>query len=242
MTRSKFDWSILDRNSLYCYLWGVSDKIVGHPLFVPDIHKILANQLKTYLPIRVIKRFNEKVEFGYIYIGGAYYSDYDQDHEKCIEINFSYNPFEEKITLSKLRFKRMCMLFADTLLHEIIHMRQYRRRDYRVLPDYPSTAEKEEQRLEQRYLGCTDEIDAYGFNIACELTEKFSGDHKKIVKYLNENQKNKSGRNNCWKDYVRAFDYNHNHPVIQKLKKKIIQYLPNAEIGKPYRNKDWINY
>jgi tRNA G37 N-methylase TrmD len=70
----------------------------------------------------------------------------------------------------------------------------------------------------------------------------FSGDHKKIVKYLNENQKNKRGRNNCWKDYVRAFDYNHNHPVIQKLKKKIIQYLPNAEIGKPYRNKDWINY
>jgi hypothetical protein len=38
---------------------------------------------------------------------------------------------------------------ADTILHEIMHMRQYRRRKFKILPDYASTAEKTEQRAEQ---------------------------------------------------------------------------------------------
>jgi len=42
--------------------------------------------------------------------------------------------------------------------------------------------------------------------------------------------------------YLKAFDHDHNHPIIKKVKKKVLQYLPNAEIGKPYRNKDWICY
>jgi hypothetical protein len=45
-------------------------------------------------------------------------------------------------------------------------MRQFRRRNFKQLPDYASNAEKSEIREEQEYLGCKDEIDAYSFNIA----------------------------------------------------------------------------
>jgi hypothetical protein len=41
--------------------------------------------------------------------------------------------------------------------------------------------------------------------------------------------------------YLEAFDQNHQHPIIRRLKQKVIRYFPNAIDGKPYRNKDWIN-
>jgi hypothetical protein len=120
-------------------------------------------------------------------------------------------------------------------------MRQFRRRKFKFLPDYASNAEKTEQRNEQIYLGSSDEIDAYGFNIACELTEKFKGDQTRIINYLAKNQKNQKQKFNSWRMYQKAFNYDHSHPIIKKLKKKVVRYLPHALIGKPYKNKDWIN-
>jgi hypothetical protein len=119
-------------------------------------------------------------------------------------------------------------------------MRQYRRRKFKELPDYASTAEKDEQNQEQSYLGKSDEIDAYGFNIACELLTKFNGDHQLIYQYLNEDQSKKKRRSNCWREYLNAFDHDHNHIIIKRLKSKVIRYLPHAEAGRPYRNKEWI--
>jgi hypothetical protein len=40
--------------------------------------------------------------------------------------------------------------------------------------------------------------------------------------------------------YLKAFQHDHDHPIIHRLKKKIVRYLPQAQVGKPYRNKDWI--
>jgi hypothetical protein len=135
----------------------------------------------------------------------------------------------------------MCVLFADTILHELMHMRQYRSRKFKELPDYASTAEKTEQREEQEYLGNPDEIDAYSFNIACELMDKFKGDEQQVIKYLSEDQKGLRRRHNSWRMYLKAFNHDHNHIIIKRVKSKVIRYLPQSRIGKPYRNKDWIN-
>ena len=41
--------------------------------------------------------------------------------------------------------------------------------------------------------------------------------------------------------YLDAFDHNHSHRVIRKLKKKVMNYIPNAEeIAKPYKTSDWL--
>ena len=119
-------------------------------------------------------------------------------------------------------------------------MRQFRRRKFKDLPDYASRAEKDEQNQAQSYLGKSDEIDAYGFNIACELVSKFKGDEQLITQYLNEDQSKKRRKSNCWRDYLKAFDHDHNHIIIKRLKKKVIHYLPHARVGKPYRTKEWI--
>lgn len=174
-----------------------------------------------------------------IYIAGTYYSNKDRSKKRCIEIVCEYN-IDKTITLTKKEFQIISVHITDTILHEIVHMRQHRRRKFKLLPDYQSTAESSTQRREQEYLGNTDEIDAYGFNISCYLMTKFKGNVNKAVKYLNQNRSSKF--NWGWSMYLNAFDKNHNHPIMRRLKKKVIRYFPNAQEGKPYRSKDWINH
>ena len=237
-----FDWSVLTRNSIITLMHTLSPKIVKQPLTIDQFHKKVTTLLKKYIPVRVRKSFSPKVDQGHVFVGGCYYSGYDEDYEKCIEVLFQYRTDEKIINLTAKRFASMCTTIADTLLHEIIHMRQFRRRNFKNLPDYASNAEKSEIKAEQEYLGCSDEIDAYGFNIACELMDKFGKNKKQVVNYLNENQKGKKRRYNSWRMYLKAFEHDHNHPILQRVKKKVVRYLPAAEAGKPYRNKDWINW
>lgn len=244
MARKKpmFDWSALDRASLINCLYVLKPRIVSNELSTHEIYSLIQKQLKSFIPVRVRKYINPKIEKGVVYIGGIYYSEWDRAKEKCIEVQFYFQSKDDTYIIDSRRFNRMCRHFADTVLHEIIHMRQFRRRRFKFLPEYASNTEKTEQRNEQSYLGCSDEIDAYSFNIACELNDKFKGNQQRIVKYLSENQKNKKRKHNSWRMYLTAFDHNHNHEIIKRLKKKVIRYLPHAAAGKPYRNKDWINW
>jgi len=236
-----FDWSILDRQSLIKMLLMIQSEIVDKSLTPDKIHSILAKHIKKYLPVKVSKKLDPIVESGWIYVGGMYYSDYDEEFKKSIEISFVYNPLEKKLCLSKSKFQRICRTFSDTILHEIMHMRQYRRREFKILPEYESNAERTEQRQEQSYLGCTDEIDAYSFNIACELIDKFGLDYPAIIDYVGTKHWKGKLKSSSLKMYLKAFEYNHDHKIIKRLKKRVIRYLPNAELGRPYRTTDWIN-
>ena len=238
----KFDWSILDRRGLYEYFLLLSPEIINQEITITKFHRLLSTHIKSKLPVIITKDTDKKVDKGWVYVGGTYFSDNDKERKKCLELLLVYNPNDCMLKVSAHRFRRLCMNLADTLLHEIIHMRQYRRRNFKQLPDYASTAEKTEKRQEQSYLGCSDEIDAYAFNIACELNDRFNSNQKQIQLYLGENQKGLRRKHNSWRMYLKAFDHDHDHPIIKRLKKKVIRYLPYAEIGKPYRNKDWIRY
>lgn len=238
-----FDWFQLDRNTLFDILYSSSDRIVNKKLTVDQLHSKLVNQIRKFLPLLKFKKiFDPKVTDGWVWVGGAYYSEYDESDKKCIEINFNYHSSKKQISLTPKRFSRLCVGFADTILHEIIHMRQHRRRNWKVLPNFPSTASRTKQREEQEYLGCRDEIDAYAFNIACELNDKFNSQKTKILNHLNVDQKSVRQRHSSYNMYLRAFGHDHNHDVIKKLKKKIVSYLPQAEVGKPYRSSEWINH
>lgn len=239
--KPKFDWSLLDREGLAQFLWEIYPLVVDQDLPVKKFHNLLYKHITKNLPVKISKKSDFKVPTNHIFIGGTYYSDYDEERKKCIELVLVYQPFDETLSISKKRFERICYCFADTILHEIIHMRQFRRRNFKILPEYASNAEKSEQRQEQSYLGCSDEIDAYGFNIACELMDRFNKNPKQVVKYLNTDQSGKRGKADCWRMYLKAFNHEHDHPIIKRLKKKVARYIPHAEAGKPYRNKDWIN-
>lgn len=184
--------------------------------------------------------YDPKVKHYKVFVGGTYFSDYDEDGKKCIHINFYYNPEMDEFVISERRFKSICTTIADTVLHEVIHMRQYRRRDFKSLPNYASAASSGKIRAEQEYLGCSDEIDAYGFNIACELLDKYKGNHRAIIQHLDIDLKGNKSFGGSWKMYLKAFGHDHNHEIIKRVKKKVIRYLPRAEVGKPFKSRDWI--
>jgi len=222
-------------------MWSLHPKVTNKEISIEKFHRILGNHVKKHLPIKLKKWGDSDVESNCFWIGGAYYSDLDKQKEKSIELIFVYKSKQDTIKLSANNFHRSCHTITHTIMHELIHMRQYRRRKFKDLPDYNSTAEKTEQREEQTYLGNTDEIDAYGFNIACELLWKFKNDKDKVIAYLNEDQKGKRRKHDSWRMYLKAFNHDHEHPIIKRVKRKVVRYLPNALYGKPYRNRDWIS-
>ena len=240
-TRSQFDWSLLDRKDLVRFFYLINSELCEKRLSISKFHKILSKHLKSKVPVIITKRIIKYGKQNELCVGGTYYSCSDKAKKRCIEILLWYSA-DKTITLSKKEYKQICMQIADTILHEIMHMRQHRRRKFKILPDYSSNAESGIQRREQEYLGNTDEIDAYSFNIACSLHDKFKGNIKKTVAYLDSKRRPYSKSNWGWAMYLEAFDYKHNHPIIRRLKQKVLRYLPNAAEGKPYRSKDWINH
>lgn len=235
-----FDWSKIDRISIISILWPIYKELTQQKISVFKFYKTISKELKKYLPIITSCMHDINISKGLVFIGGTYYSFKDQENKNSISLDLFFNNKKDKLFLTNRNFKNICTSIADTILHEIIHMRQYRRRNFKILPEYASTADKKEKNQQQSYLGCSDEIDAYGFNIACELLDKFNYDEKKVIKYLDQHQKNKNRKFNSWRMYLIAFDHDHNHKIIKRLKKKVIRYLPHAVDGRPYRNKDWI--
>lgn len=206
-----------------------------------NLHRLLSDHIRSFIPVRVFKQLSENIDSGYVSMGGEYDSWRDEDAKHCIKIIIAYNPSDTTIQLNSYRFKKLCVLFADTVLHELIHMRQYRRRGFYSIPPYVSRSVFKEQRDEQQYLGSTDEIDAYSFNIACELMTKFRNNKTYILRYLNKQHRICCLKTNNWLIYLSAFEYNTDHPIMQRLKKRVIKHLSNAKIGKPYKTSTWIN-
>jgi len=242
MSYAAFDWSSLDRNKLCSILNGVRKKVVGRKLLIEDLHKILANQIRKNLPVKVKLLRTAEQEHGLIYIGGCYYGDDDEEmNNRYVEIVFSYFIWDEFLTVTQYRWRRICEVFADTVLHEIIHIRQYRTREWKNIPGYFSSAELAKLRKEQIYYGHPDEIGAYAFNIACELYDRFGTNQNLSIKYLNSNQATRH-KNSTYLRYLKTFDMDHTHSVIKRLKKKVIYYLPYAKIGKPFKTSNYLTF
>lgn len=240
--RKPFDWSKLDRNNLYCLLYSVRDQVVNKKLSSDRLQKILGSHIKKHIPIRVKGCKDLVTDSGYVYIGGAYYSEADRKgRSRPIEINFTYNMLDEFIKLSDYKFKRMCILFADTMLHEIIHMRQFRARSFKAVPIYASTAERARDRKEQEYYGDTDEMGAFSFNIACEMIDRFGNDPRSIRLYMDSTECRRHRRSQYYR-YLKAFKWDTDHKIIKRLKKKVLLQLPNAELGKPFKTVDHLTY
>jgi len=237
-----YDWSSLSRGLVTHMMVFAKPYVVDKALTPAEFTKKIRQLIRFFkIPVHVKLSYGIHTTKDAVWVGGLYYALTDKVGKKSITLLLQFNPLNEKIKITEKNFKRMCFGIADTLLHEIIHMRQYRRRQFKDIPGYTSTANLTKKRAQQSYLGHNDEIDAYAFNIACFLVDKFGNDESKIVSYLNSDLDDKRKKASSFKMYLEAFDHNHKHVVIKKLKKKVMRYLPNAsEIGKPYKTTDWL--
>jgi len=236
-----YNWSALTRYELYSMFYSLNSEIVGKELSPTQIQKRINKHIKTQLPIKIRKCIHPPTTKGYVFMGGVYYSLLDKAGKTAIEVNFNYNPSDSKLRLTMHRFKRMAIRFADVVMHEIIHMRQFRARNFKNIPGYQSTAELAKERKEQEYYGDRDEMGAHSFNIACELIGRFGYDSNTIGHYLNSNE-SKRHKTSGWCYYLKVFDWNHNHPIIRRMRNLIMRNLENAYYGKPFKTTNYLTY
>ena len=242
MARQAFNWSLLDRNTLYSMLYSLKPEIVDRRLTIGEITQYISKHIKAYLPIKVRSSRYKPVKPGEIWVGGAYYSHLDKAKKKrFIEIELAFPTTADTMKTSLYRWERICTLFADTMLHEIIHTRQYRARNFKDIPGYESTAYYAKDRAWQEYYGDRDEMGAHSFNLAQDMVDKFEFDTKAIREYL-DSPVPKRVRPNGWGRFMKSFEYDHNHPKVIQMKRKIMTQLENAYLGKPFKTTNHLTY
>ena len=241
MSRKAFNWSELTRSNLYSIFYSLNSEIVGKELSPSQIQKRISQHVKAYLPIKIKKCSYAPATKGYVFMGGVYDSNLDRKGKSSIEVNFNYNPTDHKLKLNSNRFRRMAIRFADVVLHEIIHMRQFRARNFKSIPGYQSTAEYSKDRKRQEYYGDRDEMGAHAFNTACELLDRFGYEPTTIAHYLDSNACRRH-KNSTWSDYLKAFNWDHDHPIIRRMRNLILRNLEYAYIGKPFHTNNYLTY
>jgi hypothetical protein len=241
--RQDFNWSQLDRTNLYNMLYTAGTDIVGQKMPVKLLHQRLSAHIKSCLPVSIKKlQYDTKQDRGFPYMGGSYDSVLDRKgKKKFIEVVLSYNPLDIEARITKYRWTRLCSLFADTILHEMIHMRQFRARHFKSIPGYHSTAEFAEIAKEQEYYGDRDEMGAFAFNIACEMIDRFGYDPTTIKRYMDSDGA-KRHKNSWWFNYMKFFGGDHNHKILRRMKLRIMRNLENAYYGKPFKTTNHLTY
>ena len=243
MTPRFYDWSSLDRKMLVNIIGPAKDDIVGKTLNGPKFTKIIRSYVRNSgIPINIKSQYDASTPINQVRVGGLYESYKDRKNQTSITLILHYTSRKDLLNFTYINFRAFCYNIADTVLHEIIHARQYRRRNYKDIPGYESIAASGKKRSEQEYLGHNDEIDAYAFNIACNLNDIYKGNAKDIIKYINKDLRDKRLKDTLYLMYQKAFDFDHSHRVIKKLKKKIVHYLPYVKLGKPYKTADWLKW
>ena len=240
--RTPFNWSLLDRETLYSMLYELKAEIVDRRLSFGEITSIISKHIKQHLPLKVTSSRYKPVKKGELWIGGAYHSYLDHaGNKRFIEIELSFPTTAETMKTSLYRWERICRLFADTVLHEVIHTRQYRARNFKDIPGYESTAYYAKDRREQEYYGHRDEMGAHSFNLAQDMLDKFGFDTKTIKEYLDAPVP-KRKKQHSWGRFMKAFEYNHDHPKVCQMKRKIMNQLEYAYAGKPFKTPNHLTY
>lgn len=240
--RESFNWSLLDRDNLYSMLYSARSNVVGQKMSLKLFHKRLSSHIKSCLPVNIKKwQYDYKQARGFPYMGGSYDSVQDRrGQKKFIEIVLSYHPDDQEVCVTDYRWRRLCSLFADTVLHEIIHMRQYRSRNFKDIPGYESTAYYHKQRQDQEYYGHRDEMGAFSFNIACEMLDRF-GYRPGAICYYMDTMTSRT-RKGTFTKYLATFDWDHDHVKVQQMKRKVLGQLEYAAIGRPFKTATHLTY
>tara|TARA_B110000858_G_scaffold176938_1_gene211473 strand:- start:991 stop:1656 length:666 start_codon:yes stop_codon:yes gene_type:complete len=163
---------------------------------------------------------------GELTIGAHYDPEKDEEEETAVFIRIVFSEDgPESFTWSKNSKKYFLNKLKDTLKHELLHMKQYRDRDF-----HAGTDGYDDSDMEHEYMSRPDEIEAYAMNIGDEFIRKVGKDGaidllrmaKKTAQF-----KNKLGQflSPDLLAYFALFNWDTNHPVIKRLIKKIYQHI-----------------
>jgi len=166
-----------------------------------------------------------QIDHNDIELNGFYDGGLDEGDETPIEIYLVTNPMQDVMVIDHNQFLNIGRKIADTLSHEVIHLRQYRARNFLEVETIQYKELESEEEESRWYLSSPDEINAYAYNIANELLER--NDLQKVKEILNKvKDVSMDDSINLWA-YVNAFEKDVNHPVLRRLIKRVYKSLIN---------------
>jgi len=167
---------------------------------------------------------SSKTDSGTMMMNAFFDPEEDADDEISIEVQLIFNNKDKTIVLSNEGWTWLVNTIISSLTHEMIHQKQYRARGHIKGKQFTKfTSSEKNVQGAQGYLGNTDEIEAYGYNIASHLLLNFSFDD--ATKFLRNPSKDLLKHSPDLFGYMVAFQMDTNHPVIKRLLKKTFFYL-----------------
>ena len=219
---------IPDRKIVLLILEELREHLVNQVMLTDEVVHTIGYHLGTRFRIDVSHAESIEIDHNDIDFNAYYDSGLDENGDISIELYIITNPDNDFIILDNDEFNSITRRCADSIIHEVIHMKQSRSRGFLEVDDMAYCMVEDEQLESQLYLGSADEIHAYGYNIAYELLDK--GDLQTSLKKLEKVTSIKMEDSiNLWA-YVNTFGKEVDHPVLKRLIKRIYKSL--YEIGK----------
>jgi len=192
----------------------VIDRIFPVNTFIELVGNFISHRFR----VNVLHAIASQVDPGEVDINAHYDSERDDSCNIPIDLILVTNPQDLCVIFDREEFDVFVTHLADTLAHELIHMRQSRARNHLQL-EY-KIVDSDALDFTATYLKDPDEIDAFAYGIAVEL--KDLPNHFKLL----TNPKNITVKDspNLWV-YINTFSKEKNNVTLKKLFKKIYKYL-----------------
>jgi len=195
------------------------EKIVVDQVFsVNDLIDCVGHFVARRFRVSVLHARALEVEPTEVNINAFYDAERDERKKPSIELIMVTNPNDDYIILGQEEWTLFVTRLADSLAHELIHMRQTRARDFLFVEHKARKNTTVDENL--LYLSDPDEIDAYAYNIATELKEH----PNPIQKLTNPKAVTIVDSVNLWA-YIHAFAQNLSDPTLKQLLKKVYKHL-----------------
>lgn len=188
------------------------------------LYRIRREFRDNYLEIKVTTVRDKTLQDEIFFANGYYDPTDDQDGERCIELIITHNFAKDQIWYGD-QIRQLLIQVYDTVVHELRHQKQYRKRQFKIGKDRGSGYKD--------YLADPEEVDAYSINIAIELCRSLG--KTRALRYLHNVDKLSRFKikNNfvspCLAMYRAEFP-NSADPIIKELSKKIYVRLKKVDI------------
>lgn len=187
------------------------------------MNKIRREFKLNYLEIKVTTVRDKTLNDEIFYANGYYDPEDDREGDRCIELVVTHNFDKTKLWYPD-QVRQLLIQVFDTVVHELRHQRQYRRRHFNMGASR-GTGYKD-------YLADPEEIDAYSISIAIELCRSLGKTralrHLHNIDKLSRYKINSNFVSPCLTAYLAEFPCVED-PIIRELSKKVYVRLKKID-------------
>ena len=205
-------------------------KIVGKSIKPQNIAKIIERTIGKKFGLEATVEYAAGLDSGDMSSNAYYDQDAELKGDPSIHIELLCSPKDKKgMDIDDAGFDELSKATAKVIVHELLHKSQSNARNFvDTKPFKVKAAFSSKQAKSQQYLGNSDEIEAYGHNIAVELLRSY-GSRKKVLTALKNFTRIGPDKSPDLYAYLVTFGMDQKNSVLRKLVKKIILFLKEIE-------------